>query len=84
MLAHAVQAGDHCSRELCNQFLRRIFRGTEGVSSQMTVKSGIRTRGVSAFVKRVRGEGLAVDELLALRVDDMVVVGGVIGLVTFG
>ena len=50
----------------------------------MTVKSGIRTRGVSAFVKRVRGEGLAVDELLALRVDDMVVVGGVIGLVTFG
>ena len=52
------------------------------MTAQMTVQSGVRTRCMGTLVQRVRGEGLAVDELLTFRNDDMVIGGGVVGLVS--
>ncbi len=49
------------------------------MTTQMTVQSGIRSRGMRTLMQRVRGEGLSIDELLALRDDDMVVGRGVVG-----
>ncbi len=47
----------------------------------MTSQTAVRTGSVGAFVERVCGEGLAVDELLSLRDDDVVIGRGVVGLV---
>ena len=81
VLAHPVLAGDYCRRQLRNQFLPCVLRRAEGIPAQMTGQSAVRTGGVGALVERVCGEGLAVDELLTFRDDDVVIGRGVVGLV---
>ena len=49
----------------------------------MTCQTTVRSGGMGALVERVRGESLAVDELLAFRDDNVVIGRGVVGLVAF-
>lgn len=81
VLAHPVLAGDNSCGQFGDQLLPGVFRRTEWMAAQMAAQSGVGSGRMSAFVKRIGGESLAVHELLPLRNDDMVIGRGVVGLV---